>query len=291
MKSEFFCALLSQDRGERICGTAPFVERWILLEDRGVWNASGLPAHNLPDTAMRWLQDATSARARSRALLIRQGHGATGPLRCFSLDVREKNPQVRCIQFEHYEELAQLDFETAGEVMDGSLFLVCTHGRHDKCCARYGLPVYRSLRKTFGASAWECSHVAGDRFAANLLCFPHGLYYGHLSPDEAVSVARAYLSGTLVLGKYRGRTCYSRPAQVGEFFVRSEHNLMELDALALRSVKRVGNTRWRVRFDTRDASSPTFTAEFEQDTVAGGLLTCAATEPNPVPQYRSILPL
>ena len=27
-------------------------------------------------------------------------------------------------------------------------------------------------------AVWECSHIGGDRFAATMLLFPHGINYG-----------------------------------------------------------------------------------------------------------------
>ena len=56
---------------------------------------------------------------------------------------------------------------------DEPLFLVCTHGNHDKCCAKFGIPVYEKLQEaSVGDQAWQCSHIGGDRFAGNLICLP-----------------------------------------------------------------------------------------------------------------------
>ena len=55
------------------------------------------------------------------------------------------------------------------------LVLVCTNGRHDPCCATFGRPLARVLRE--GAQrddVWECSHIGGDRFAANIVILPEG---------------------------------------------------------------------------------------------------------------------
>ena len=69
-----------------------------------------------------------------------------------------------------------------------SLHLVCTNGRHDPCCADFGRPVMRALTDAGAPDAWECSHVGGDRFAANIVCLPEGIYYGRVEPERARAV-------------------------------------------------------------------------------------------------------
>jgi hypothetical protein len=95
--------------------------------------------------------------------------------------------------------------------------------------------------------------VGGDRFAANLVCFPHGLFYAHMTEDAARRVVRQYGERRLVLDKYRGRACYSHHVQAAEFFTRSETGATELDALRFLDSVRRGEKSWRVRFAGMDA--------------------------------------
>ena len=67
---------------------------------------------------------------------------------------------------------------------------MCTHGRHDACCAERGRPVAAALTAARPEQTWEVSHVGGDRFAANLLVLPEGLYYGQVTADEAPGLAQ-----------------------------------------------------------------------------------------------------
>ena len=67
------------------------------------------------------------------------------------------------------------------------LILVCTNGRHDQCCANRGRPLVRALRETRWADQlWECSHIGGDRFAANVVVLPDSIYFGRVEPESAV---------------------------------------------------------------------------------------------------------
>lgn len=62
--------------------------------------------------------------------------------------------------------------------------------------------------------------MGGDRFAANMVVFPDGLYYGRLEPDTVVEVARRRIEGRLELDHLRGRTCYPMPVQAAEIALR-----------------------------------------------------------------------
>jgi hypothetical protein len=124
-----------------------------------------------------------------------------------------------------------------GAADDDPLFVVCTHGRRDPCCAERGRPVARALDRAFGIRAWETSHVGGDRFAANLVGFPHGAYFGRLDPSNAVAVASAYRDGRLALDHYRGRSCFPFAVQAAEIEVRTRLGLEEIEGL--------GEARWR----------------------------------------------
>ncbi|MFD0630871.1 sucrase ferredoxin [Catenulispora yoronensis] len=84
------------------------------------------------------------------------------------------------------------------------LLLVCTHGKRDACCARYGAPVARELAGR-GLPVWETTHLGGDQFAANLACLPDGTYHGLLDRASAADVAAACLRGEVTPAHFRGR--------------------------------------------------------------------------------------
>lgn len=122
-----------------------------------------------------------------------------------------------------------------GTPVEEPLLLVCTHGRRNVCCARNGRPLARELSSRFGRAVWETTHVGGDRYAANLLCLPHGLYYGSLGTTEAVNAIRAYLRGEVCPERLRGRAGLPEPAQAAEHFVREHTGLFGVDAVRVKS--------------------------------------------------------
>jgi hypothetical protein len=110
---------------------------------------------------------------------------------------------------------------------------VCTHGRHDACCAERGRPVAAALARAHPEETWEVSHIGGDRFAANLLVLPAGLYYGRLDAVSALSVAGSHLAGQVDLDHLRGRSGWPMPVQAAEIALRRDLAETRGDALRL----------------------------------------------------------
>src|SRR5207237_3431413 len=109
-------------------------------------------------------------------------------------------------EIEGYDDLLELDLAAPGRPVDHPLLLVCTHGKHDPCCARYGRPLYAALSEVSEAEwVWQVTHVGGDRFAGNLVCLPEGLYFGRVGAADAWPVLEDYLAGRIRLDHYRGR--------------------------------------------------------------------------------------
>jgi hypothetical protein len=148
---------------------------------------------------------------------------------------------LRRLELDRHDELIGLDLESAGSPVPHPLFLVCTHGKHDRCCAKYGRPLYDAVREQVDEGwVWQSSHVGGDRFAGNLVALPDGVYYGRVEPSEAWSVVEASLAGRVHLPRYRGRSCHGFAAQAAELGVRQETGLLEISAVQVRSIEPAG---------------------------------------------------
>lgn len=97
---------------------------------------------------------------------------------------------------------------------------VCVHGLRDACCAKFGYSIFLELKK-IGANVRQCSHLGGDRFAANMIVFPGGNCFGHLRSLRSMN--KNELSEKLVFSdNYRG--CIFLPPQVQMaigFFINS----------------------------------------------------------------------
>ena len=95
--------------------------------------------------------------------------------------------------------------------------------------------------------SWECSHVGGDRFAANVVAMPHGLYYGQVEMARAEELVAAHERGDLVPDLLRGRSTMAPAAQAAAAHVRTLLGDHRIDALTPAGTLHLGGGRWQVR--------------------------------------------
>jgi hypothetical protein len=254
----FYCSQLSRGVLENTFGTASVGQVWLLVEYTEPWGTEALEESSLSKEVKNYLNQLVRRIPRARLLFIKQERRHQPSFNFFVVRARERNPFIVRFELNDYESLRERYLDVAavaaGEKTDGMevinepLYLVCTHGKRDKCCAKFGFPVYKALREERDGNVWQSSHVGGDRFAANLICFPHALFYAHMTEERAHAVVSRYEQGQIVLDKFRGRACYSYPVQSAEFFIRSETGIAGIDDLRGLSSERVGDSSWRVRF-------------------------------------------
>ena len=289
----FYCAALSVQAEEQPFGTASTGDVWLLLEYTQAWGARAFQESNLPRPVKVHLNRILKSIPRSRLLLIKQDRHPQDHLTLFVVRSLESETSIAKIGLENYEQLLDPNVEkvaagsdvAGAEILSEPLYLVCTHGKRDKCCAKFGYTLYKSLRAVAGRSVWQSSHIGGDRFAANLICFPHALFYAHVTQASGVKILSEYEEGRLVLEDYRGRACYPSPIQAAEYFVRAESGLMGVGDLRFLDYDSIRERNWRVRFvATRGGSIHEVylnsrLSEFQN------LLTCHAREEKRVVQY------
>jgi hypothetical protein len=295
MTAAFRCAAASEELSEPLVGTGSTVRSFLLVEDPGPWGVDAVRDSRLPEEVKQRLAELGS-RHRIRPLLIRRhgrrGEGAdaaSSTARVFAAHVHPDRPWAETVELQDVKELLDLDLSGLGigrspglAPHDEPLFLVCTHGRHDACCAERGRPLAAAMSQAAPGETWEVSHIGGDRFAANLLVLPHGLYYGRLLPGDAEEFARAHHAGELDLEHLRGRSAYPFPVQAAEVYLRRHTGVTGIQPLTLeelvrdgtesRAVFAVEGRRWEVRVDT-EAGSPR-------------QLTCRATSTSPGSTHR-----
>lgn len=251
------CSTISLMRDEPLFGSAPWAEVWLLLSYAGPFGSHAFEESDLPDPVKQHLTAELERFPHARLQMIRPDpdQDPTG-IEFFVVHAREHDPFYRRIELADYAELEALDVTAildsgtgAGdEALREPLYLVCTNGRRDPCCAQFGPPVFQPLHDLLGDHVRESSHLAGHRFAANVVLLPHGLCYGRLRPDQVEGLLEAGRQGRMVLESLRGRACYAKSTQAAEVLLRRETGNDELNAYRLTDEQQLSDSSWRIRF-------------------------------------------
>jgi hypothetical protein len=285
------CSDLSRENSEPISATASRIDYWLLIEYRGLWGRAPLGGSGLSDEVKDHVRRELGGHGSARLLFVKrpERRGREG-IRVFYGSTRAEETRFFRRVLTEYDELLDLNLRVelgkGAEPLEHPLFVVCTHGKRDRCCAVYGRPLYEALRDELDEDwVWQATHVGGDRFAANVVVLPGGHYFGRVGPESAAPLANKYLADELDLEHYRGRCWYPFPAQAAESALRSALDLTGIGALELAHAGRDGD-RWQIAFRTPDG------AVYERTVVSelGELtyLTCDAHRLQRPRRYRAL---
>ena len=242
------CATASLARDEPLIGTASRVQRWMVVEQPGAWGREAVLESALDSDVARALHD-QARRHRVRLLLARRpgDRRRDGDRRVFLAHSGRERYWIEQLDVPGDRVGTLLDIDLGalafpeppgiGRPGPPGLHLVCTNGKHDPCCADLGRPVVRALAAAGAPDVWEVSHVGGDRFAANVVCLPDGVYYGRVVPDDAARLLADHRAGTIDLDRYRGRSCLPPLVQAADLYARRHLDERSLDGLILVSTE------------------------------------------------------
>ncbi|KRF11361.1 hypothetical protein ASG90_16525 [Nocardioides sp. Soil797] len=286
----FRCSTASRLRDEPVAGTASTVKAFLLIEHSGPWGDNALRDARLPD-GLGDIVARRAAAAKVRPLLVRRPvrSARSEGIRVFAAFTDPSRPWIETTILDDPHQLLEIDLPALGAgrspgltTYDQTLVCVCTHGRHDACCAERGRPLAAALAAAHPETTWEISHMGGDRFAGNLIVLPQGLYYGRVEPVSALAIADGHATGQLDLDHLRGRSSYAMAVQFAEIALRQQLGETRDDAVRLRSrrvqddvtdaVFTVGDAPWTVRVRTSPGADPL-------------QLTCRATRDSPAPRH------
>ncbi len=240
---------------------------WLLIEHPGPW-AERVEQTPAPEPVRQAVREALRLGVRPQFIRRTGRRRPTPPFQVYVGRSDGPDAWLRGRELADFAELGDLDLSDLpsfdGDPVD-ALFLVCTHGRRNACCARTGGPLARGLRAQFGERVWETTHVGGDKYAANLVCLPYALYYGDLDLPRAVVAVEAALEGRVVLDRFRGRAGLPEPAQAAEHYVRAHTGCRDITAVSVESVTGspvfdivvdVSGTRFRVAVEQSESTHP-----------------------------------
>lgn len=236
------CSGIARSLGEPLAGTAPQAAVWVALEQAGPWGRTALLDSRL-DRSVGAELTARAAALPVRPLLIRrpgprQDAGTGASTRTLLVARATGVPRLWRAVLDDPRQVLDLDLEAlvhGGEPALGrpdrtAVLLVCTNGRRDACCARYGRAAVAELAAA-GHEVWESSHVGGHRFSPTVLRLPDAWVFGGTSATQLTTVA------------CRGRTALSPAAQAAELAVLTARGSVHPAPL---SVTAVGRDRFDV---------------------------------------------
>ncbi len=288
-----YCNESSLQAGEQLFGSAPHADVWLLLEFRDAWSAKAITDNDL--TAAVRARLTTDIEGRTvRTQLLRQPGRTTDGIGFFVAVVDPAEPRLYAFHLTAYEELLDLDLAgiTAGDIRYDSnrsraaLFLLCTNGRRDIACARFGLPVYQALAVWGGESVWQTTHLGGHRFAATGVSLPDGIVYGRLAVADVPVLWDAHRQRRIAPAFYRGRSCWPQPIQAAEYFLRQETGIDTLPGFRLEDAVPKAGGRWVVRFAAIDGGAIATVQVREEPDALQVILSSAEMVPTAVPQFR-----
>ncbi len=241
MNYPFYCSDVSKEVGEDLIGSATPYQTFILVECPFPWAANAFDSKWIPQDLQDLVTSVKASGLPVQFLLINRIVNKS-LAREMSLDgltrllIYQRTPDRFCQGYHRYEweihqpaEIAPLiqSFLQGRELFEPACnrlvrdLLVCVHGSHDKCCAKYGFPFSRQAIATIAhlktelqtqrdsleqptIRVWQTSHFGGHRFAPTLIDFPTGRYYGRMTQSALHAILTRSGDVQMLAGVYRG---------------------------------------------------------------------------------------
>ncbi|MEA5572605.1 sucrase ferredoxin [Calothrix sp. UHCC 0171] len=206
MDNNVFCSDNSQKLGEDIIGSAANCQAYILIECPPPWVSDAFNSKWVPSNLKSLVEEVKKARLPIKFLLIannlshksssttlliyqrKEGLGSGYRKQEFNLpSIEDVTPIIRAWLWGKLP-ICDLEAHVTRDI------LVCAHGSHDRCCARYGNPFYFYASEMIADShldnvrIWKSTHFGGHRFAPTVIDLPEGRYYGRFEKDDFKSV-------------------------------------------------------------------------------------------------------
>ncbi len=234
---QFLCAEKSRQSGVDIIGSASEHQTYIAIECPPPWESYDLDSKGIPDNLRALGKEVYDNydRYQTRFLLIHNDQLKQD--NCTRVLVFRK-PTSFATAYEkqefHLKDIQAVaplvqqikmgepgDANPVVEVPSRDIF-VCTHGSRDRCCSRFGAPIYYKARKLLTelgfehTRIWQASHIGGHRMAPTAIDFPSARYYGYLDADSLRSVLTHSGDIQCMATIYRGWGLLPKAAQVLE---------------------------------------------------------------------------
>ncbi len=288
--SKTLCYLSSLESKEKMHGTAPQADVWILLEYRGHWSGKAYKDSKIPKAVKSHLNKELKKVSGARLQLIKKHKNTDEQLKLYIAVSDETDPRLYEFKFSGYEELQSLNIKkilkSKKYISKEKIFIICTNGEYDTCCGKIGMPVYLDVSKgKYGPQTWEANHIGGHRFASTFVCLPHGLVYGRVMDGRtAEELMEQYEEGEVNIQSFRGRSCHRGEVQAAEYYLRKETGIAGISELVFKNSKK-SDRKFSVKFLSKPDKKP-HRVKIGQDKKAVKTIKSCGDGPSTVPQYK-----
>lgn len=236
LSKDQFCCHQTDQYQIQVYGSAPYYHYLLLIEVNEPYAKDALLGSTLPEEVKTHLQKQADFLGDTKVLLIKNKQSRAGNIRCFFVDNTPRIPIVYAHTVTTYKALLFDWFSLTQNTTPHTepLYLVCTNGKRDKCCAKFGLPIYENLASQVPPNqVWECSHFGGHRLAPTLITLPNNLCYGNLNLPDLPDLIKTTEKQQVWLPKLRGRCAYNTAQQAADYFLRQQLQITEFADLQL----------------------------------------------------------
>jgi hypothetical protein len=294
----FFCCQHSRAVEEQLFASVKPNRVWFLLEYAFPWGRKAFEESSLAAPIKNYLSNLLDETPESKLLFIKNQDSLFSERITFFVGVgSEVEPRLHRFALNDYADLLDVDVNallsgghfTGASIHSDPIYLVCTNGKRDQCCAKFGLEAYNQLVQYHqGETVWQTTHVGGHRFAGNVVCFPHGIYFGRVTEGDAKTLMDAYRSGEILLDKYRGRACYQPVVQAAEYYLRERTGEVGVGAYRHTGTEELAGDRWSVEFASVAKGKAYRLVIRSQSSDAGVFKSCADAEGVDAAQFRLV---
>lgn len=284
------CSVAARRRVDPLVGSAPPAKGWLVFEHPGPWptKASAVFGSLGPDL------DARTLAQEVRPMLVRRPgrEGVTATAWSWWFVDSESSTWTTGVWATVDDVAAALDLvdvrrdEVSARMRPADpMILVCTHAKHDVCCAVRGRPIAAELARQWPELVWECSHLGGDRFAGNVVMLPDSTFYGGLDGAGAARVVAEHLAGEVSLEHYRGSGMHTSATQAAVAELLRRYGSRRLADVRVTGVHTVAAGVWDVDLAGEGDLPPRTTLTVERHWRTPERLTCSGLQPTTAAEY------
>ena len=285
MENQSTCSDLARAQGAMLPGTAPQARAYLLVEHPGPWPAKAFEGNTVDPVAGKRIAERAAADG-VRPLFIRRPGSTYRPdqhefswayVDASAADITWHEPTP----LGDIADAAWPDPARAiGPLDSDPLYLICTHGRRDQCCATRGRPVAAAFAQLRPNQTWECSHIGGHRLAGIVVALPHGDIYGLVDPADAGAIITAAESGQVHVPLLRGCSVDEPAVQAAKIAVLQQTgsaNPRHLQTISYRQVQQSPSeaaTRWLVHLRAFGSNGAHWQLEVRREPAGAAPASC-----------------